>query len=219
MAMDKIMEGWRQYLNEGIDSRIQAQVDRFISNPELYITIRSFWGSYVEFMYTDAQGNILKDPKTGKMVGRVRMKYNANNQFDQCYGKDAWVVKNADAVGGMGSLLYELAIEHASKNGKGLMADRFSVTDEARTVWVKYSRRGDDIDKKQLDISKAHSEVPHKYPQLTADNPVDDCYQGSAIDHSGEEWHKDPLSSLYSKKGTPVTDMLPTSKLIIKNEN
>ena len=54
--MKLIMEGWRQYINEGIDSRIQAQVDKFIGDPELYITIRSFWGSYVEFMYTDAQG-------------------------------------------------------------------------------------------------------------------------------------------------------------------
>lgn len=216
--MKLIMEGWRQYLNEGIDSRIQAQVDKFISDPKLHITIRSFWGSYVEFMYTDAQGKFLRTPEIGTRLGRVRMKYNANNQYDQCYGKDAWVVKNADAAGGMGPLLYELAIEYASKNGQGLMADRFSVSDEAHAVWKKYARRGD-VDKKQLDISKAHSEVPNKYPQLTPDNPVDDCYQGSAVEHGGEEWHKDPLSSIYSKKGSPVTDMLPTSKIIIKNDN
>jgi len=216
--MDKIMEGWRRYLNEGIDPRIQAQVDRFINDPEKYITIRSFWGSYVEFMYTDAQGNILKDPKSGSKVGRVRMKYNVHNEYDQCYGKDAWIVKNADATGGMGPLLYEIAIEYASKNGQGLMSDRFQTSYEAHDVWKKYARRGD-IDKKQLDISKDVPGVPEKYPQLTPDEPVDDCYQGSAIAHSGEEWHKDPLSSLYSKDGTPVMDMLPTSKLIIKNQN
>ena len=207
------MENWRKYLNEGIDSRIQNQIDKFLANKDMYITIHTLWHSTKDIMYTDAEGNLLRSQDHKKM-GLVRMKYNVHKQYDNCLGEETWVVTNTNALEGMGPLLYEVAIEYASQNGNGLIADRYSISSDAHEVWSKYALRSD-VERKQLDISKAMPGVPEQYPQITPNEPDDDCYQGSAVKWSGKDWNKSPLSSIFSKNNTSVTDAI-SSKLIIK---
>jgi len=74
-------------------------------------------------------------------------------------GGGAWVVKSVEAAKGWGPLLYDIAIEWATKNGNGLAPDRFRVTENAYSVWHYY-------------LTKRGGDVSHK--------PISNCLQNSA---------------------------------------
>jgi len=131
-----------------------------------------------------------------------------------------YVVSWAKASSGWGPLLYEVAIEWASKNASGLAADRHSVSSDAETVWTKYAQRPD-IDSKQLDIDldkSAEGQLGKGFKfaidqgyisQLTPEDPTDDCVQISTLQQAGtEDWENSPLSQLYYKSSQEVTDAL-----------
>lgn len=52
----------------------------------------------------------------------------------------AWEVQSSEARRGFGPLLYVVAMEYASRGGKGLMPDRAESSDEAYAVWEKFLR-------------------------------------------------------------------------------
>lgn len=64
---------------------------------------------------------------------------------------NALSVSMSGASKGWGPLLYDVAIEYATKIAGGLIADRESVTSQAVRVWDYYLNRRSDVNHKQLD--------------------------------------------------------------------
>lgn len=195
--MKQLMENWRRFLNEGIDSRIQKQIDNLPDNVMILISDEESLG--VKISYESAEGS-------RPLFGEVEIE---NMGGGPCSG--AWKVMYASAEKGWGPLLYEVAIEWTSQNGGGLTSDRRSVSKKAAAVWDKYLKRTD-VSKNQLDTMNPELD------KLTPEDPSDDCVQNAAIKSSGEEnWMNDPLSKAYFKSSAEVMSALKEKgKLEIK---
>ena len=219
--MKLLFENWRQYLNEGIDPRIQKQLEMLLALPDVAIRLQStasggtegFLINYVRTGFRYPQPLTQKDTttrkdrkitKTGYPHGYVEV-FRARGDTGPCL--DSWVVSGTRAERGWGPLLYEVALEWASQNGGGLTPDRSTVSGHAQAVWNKYAARSD-VGRKQMDIdhtlhgTTVDGTALDQYPQLTPDIKVDDCYQSMAVDDAGAKWHESPLSKMYYK-GTP----------------
>ena len=197
--MKLILENWRKYLDVGIHPKIQNTLDSL--NDKIHVEIKQ-QGARIFIRYVLESGKSLE-----KELGQVSMMRNYNEQYGACLNDEegqVFSIQKTFAEAGFGVILYEIAIEWASQNGSGLVADRYEVSDDALAVWEKYITRGD-VKKDQLDIDKEPFYNPDGYPQLN-DDPKDDCYQKSAISSKGEKWHESPLSLLYSKDNTEVMD-------------
>lgn len=187
--MKQLMENWRKFINEGIDPRIQKQIDNLPDNIMILISDEESLG--VKFSYENTTG------EPSDVFGFVEIE---NMGGGPC--SDAWKVMYAMSQKGWGPLLYEVAIEWASQNGGGLTSDRRSVSKKAAAVWNKYLKRGD-VSKNQLDT------LDPELDKLTPDNPDDDCVQNAAVRSSGEEnWMNDPLSKAYFKSSAEVMSAL-----------
>ena len=91
-------------------------------------------------------------------------------------------------------MLYDIAMEWATQNANGLMADRASVEDEAKNVWDYYLNKRDDV--------QAH--------QVGDDN----CDQYVAIEDRGEDdWANSSLSKRYTKEPTTIKALEDAGKL------
>jgi len=173
------------------------------------------------------QGNTLwvrlagKDPKRGDsgplhLLGEVvaerdTEKHPCSNAFIVSWSK----VRES----GWGPMLYDLAMEYATSQGSGLMADRAMVSSDAFNVWQYYADQRGDVEKIQLDDAEDN---------LTPGDTADNCtqklvYKGT---HTGERWKgfdlndepwdprgkevllDNPLSKMYRSKGTPTMDQL-----------
>jgi hypothetical protein len=228
-----ILENWRRYLNEGIDPRIQKQIDGLLAfKPgKMGIVIKSN-GRFVQTRYARLEGEKMK----GEPYGKVDFAKANPNTDGKCF--DGWVVSLSGALSGWGPLLYEVALEWTSQNGGGLMADRNVVSGEAAAVWSKYAARSD-VATDQMDIAHGlaksgvkrygpRKEVPTRagptttrttsaddIPQLTPDNPDDDCEQNQAIKTAGPEgWMDTPHSKIYKKDTAEVMDTLQKAGLL-----
>ena len=178
-------------LTESIDPKIMRMIDK------------SEKAGYRIRLYNAGQGGsvTLTDPsqpainKTG--VGRVEWDRPEESSHGPCSQTKS--VRHSKSIDGFGPLLYDVAIEASG----GLMADRFEVSGEAEAVWSFYEANRDDVQVDQLDILDDYDE-----PQLTPDDPSDDCSQVPAHDMYKDGWMVSPLSKRFSKAGTPVIDEL-----------
>lgn len=235
--MKLLFENWRKYLNEGIDPRIQKQIDMLLALPDVAIKLqtRSAIGSAEGFRVTyvrtgkgtprtlTQKDSTVWNPeeekltKTGYPNGHIDI---FRDKYDVGECLDSWIVYGSAAEHGWGPLLYEVALEWASQNGGGLTSDRAIVSGDAQAVWDKYAARSG-VGAKQMDISHdlhgttIDGEDVEDYPQLTPDVPEDDCDQSIAIDNDGKQWHKSSLSKMYFK-GTPevMTALKEAGRLI-----
>jgi GNAT superfamily N-acetyltransferase len=102
---------------------------------------------------------------------------------------------------GVGAVLYDVAIEVATKLGKYLTCDRISVTDDAKSMW-RYYATSDDYEAFQMDTRKG---------DYTPDDKSDDCadyifHNDTNIDfHAPPQDYKDlfmasPFTKAYRKK-------------------
>jgi hypothetical protein len=132
---------------------------------------------------------------------------------------------------GWGPLLYDLAMEWASLEGRGgLMSGRSIVDPSAQAVWDKYATaRLSDVEAVQLDIKPEYLK-PNKdgsrsfwgTKQLTPDKPEDDCEQfitgehaKGIVDEEGVgDWQFSPLSRVYMKTDNEVTRTLSDLDLL-----
>ena len=211
--MKLIMENWRQYLNEGIDPRIQKRLEMLLTVPDLGVAVFGTDPAQITYVRIyDAESNDWATSRRGNEwghpSGKVSIRKTEQAHEGSCY--DGWVIETSAAKDGWGPLLYEVALEWASQNGGGLASDRAIVSGDARAVWDKYAARSD-VNIKQMDVDHKHKGGSHqfgyegwmkKYPQLTPDIPEDDCDQLIAIGNAGEKWHETSLSKMYSK-GSP----------------
>lgn len=219
--MKLLMENWRRFLTESIDSRIERMIDELEEVGFKIAIDKTSMGQSVwyDVMLVDEFGERLRG-------NNVRIKSNGANEFGECiYGSNAWYIASASSNEGVGPLLYDVAIELASQMGGGLMSGRYSVSDEAAAVWDKYDERGD-VDSEQLDIELAFRSNPHALAQLTPDDYTDDCIQDSAVNYALEDDDLDPwswsdrsLSRIFRKRSTPVMDELRKRKLLVMMKN
>jgi hypothetical protein len=216
------MESWRKYLNEGIDPRIQKQLDNLFALPDVGIavvdhprasTFKIFKYVRIEDAATQQFSDLKKDDSANPS-GAVEIMKMEEEQEGPCF--DGYMVAGSEAEKGWGPLLYEVALEWSSQNGGGLVADRWIVSHHAQAVWDKYGQRGD-VDQRQMDVSHEffpkHMD-PKNFPQLTPDVKADDCDQSLSLRKSGKGWHKDSKSKIY-RKDTPEVMKALGERLII----
>lgn len=102
---------------------------------------------------------------------------------------------------GIGAVLYDVAIEYATKIGSYLTCDRDSVSDEAKRMWRYYAMSAD-YEAMQLDTRSG---------DFTPENILDDCKQkifhrdtgipkGSDPNTYKEEFMASPFTKAYRKK-------------------
>ena len=179
--MKLILENWRQYLNEAAMG---------IGNlPERTVVVIEDVPAGVEIYYSD-----LGDPGRTDTYpyGKVRIERTSYKPEKDCDG--TWSVVTSDADSGWGPMLYDIAMEWATQNANGLMADRASVEDEAKNVWDYYLNKRDDV--------QAH--------QVGDDN----CDQYVAIEDRGEDdWENSSLSKRYTKEPTTIKALEDAGKL------
>lgn len=120
---------------------------------------------------------------------------------------DAWMVGGSWAVEGWGPLLYDVAIEWATMNAGGLIADRSSVSVDAEWVWRHYmEQRGGEVEAIQLD------DLNNKLTPQDEDN----CDQDVPMDYEGPNgWQDSPLSKTYKKPPTATNALKTIGKLVI----
>ena len=220
--MKLIMESWRRFLreHEEVDSRILTQIDRLLQWPQLNIRIEK-WKDKIIFQYV-IMGEDGKSErphhKTGYPVGAITIRRPESNREDRDYDglcTGGWIVETSNATKNMGPLLYDVAMEWASQNGSGLMADRNMVSRYARAVWDKYSQRPG-VEEIQLDIDHDVSGKMFKsLPRLTPEYLPDDCDQEVPVELYGDKWSHSPLSRLYRKNTAEVmTELERNGRLI-----
>ena len=111
-------------------------------------------------------------------------------ELGPCNG--AYKIGYANAGSGWGPMLYDLAMEWATSNGGGLIADRWTVSQSARKVWDYYLNNRSDVVAIQLD---------DRNNRLTPEDE-DNCDQ-TVIDDV--DWPDSPLSKVYRKPDDSTT--------------
>lgn len=119
---------------------------------------------------------------------------------------DGFLIQGTKAKSGWGPLLYDIAIEYASIEAGGLIPDRYTVSDDAKRVWLYYLRRRKDVSPTQLDDPQN---------DLTTQK-FDNCVQHSSIEDRGEEnWAVSPLSKIWTKKPETLRKLRSQGKIRI----
>lgn len=234
------MESWRRYvsLNEGLDSRIQKQLNNLLALENIGVAIDSTTGFAMQAKYVLIVDPQADPPKLHDMAfpgditpammasasDELEDDYYMNREKYELYGNvefykaqpsndgecyDGYIIMVTGAEQGWGPLLYEVALEWASQNGGGLTADRGIVSDKAMAVWAKYEKRGD-VDTKQMDIDHDSSGT-EEFPQLTPDKPKDDCDQGKAVAVAGKKWAETSISKMYYKPNPELITALKSA--------
>ena len=217
--MKELLTEWRKFINENyVDPRIQKQLDTLIDGGYA-IRIDLMSGASVRFKIVSQE----TPDKSQSGLGRIII---GRSEDDDGKCLDAWSIYSSQAKQnkGLGPLLYEIALEWASQNGGGLMADRSAVSDEALAVWDKYYRTRPEIKAKQLDVDLDRTDRHYDdgdieaadLQQITPDEPEDDCEQTSAVGDRGDYWDKSPLSKMYFKNNTEIMDTLEREGRLIK---
>lgn len=222
--MKQLMENWKRFLQEGIDPRIQKQIDALLAKPDAAIKIVGQMGSdrkrtnvRISYIRMNEDGTHMEtggdEEREGYAWGNIRA-METNPSAGDCMG--AMEINLSQATKGFGPLLYELTLEWASQNAGGLVSDRVSVSSDANQVWQKYSQRGD-VDVDQMDLTNMNTKE-FRLDQLTPDDESDDCEQESAYDANGEEWWRSPLSRAYKKKTFEVTQALESAGRLVRED-
>ncbi len=93
--------------------------------------------------------------EAGRLVGELGADRHWGD--NRCmYG--VYEVAGSEASGGYGPTMYDIAIEFATMNGSGLMADRNSVSRAAERVWTKYLLMRNDVEAIPLPPNKCEGE-------------------------------------------------------------
>ena len=167
-------------------------------------------GAHVEFYYGKADDPSVETGSEDGIGGQIDIyptgDRNPMGDFGLGECGEAWMVGGAAASHGWGPLLYDVAIEWATKNGGGLISDRGSVSNEAQRVWNYYMSSRGDVTAHQLD-DLANTRTP------TED---DNCSQGIArgtITGLNSFWWDSALSKRYTKPPTTMDTL--GKKLVI----
>jgi hypothetical protein len=174
---------------------------------DIIVTIRRD-GEYTRVFYA-----VVSDPEKeagsrSLANGAIGMIQAAGIGVGDCGG--AWMISNSEAASGWGPLLYDVAMEYATRDGGGLISDRNSVSAAARSVWDYYMKNRGDVTGIQMDDLKN---------TLTPEQE-DNCEQQSAsfndwaIPANTTDWTKSPLSKRWTKPPTTMNALRAAGKLV-----
>ena len=194
--MTLLREYIRELLTEGAKNLDDLETE------DLYIYINS-WpdGFMIE----------LGDESSPAVTGEIAVEKPGPRQARElgpCGG--AMMVSHSSATQGWGPLLYDLAMELATERAGGLIADRGSVSDEARAVWDYYLANRGDTTGIQLDDLKN---------TLTPEDG-DNCSQSVSRLSPGEmlafdnDWENSPLSKRWTKQPATLNALRAGKRLI-----
>lgn len=127
-----------------------------------------------------------------------------NKHDGPCGG--AFLVRDSIATRGWGPLLYDVAMEYATKHGSGLASHRGTVSVDARHVWLTYLKKRPDVKALQMTNLGDTKSYSHKQRPETKD----DCYQGGAL-----TWKQSPMSKRYVKKNNATTKALKAAGKLV----
>ena len=176
----------REYIRELLTERSGMRVAEDLPDG-IVVTVEDF-GKTAEIYYDSTS-----EPGSTDIYPFGRITINAPWPEGDCDG--AWNVTRADADSGWGPMLYDIAIEWATQNANGLMADRSSVEQEAENVWNFYLKNRKDV--------TAH--------QVGDEN----CDQ----DIVGDDLENSPLSKRYTKDPVLKNKILDLEKEILKRKS
>ena len=124
---------------------------------------------------------------------------------------EALMVSWANATSGYGPLLYDVAMEIATREAGGLVSDRTVVKPPAQKVWRYYlsnrSGEGGDVTVTQLDDEDNSLTYPENDPEGREPIDSDNCLQNiarSTITGLYDDFTDSPLSKLYKKQPTTL---------------
>ena len=162
-------------------------------------------GYEVEIYYGIAGNIFLRPEKKDLAYGSISIyDIQSDPEYGNCGG--AMMVGRSYAASGWGPLLYDVAIEWATQNAGGLIADRGSVSDEAQRVWSYYERNRDDVTAHQLD------DLENTLTPEDEDNCDQDIGR-STVTGMYDTWQDSQLSKRYTKP--PTTMEALGEKLVI----
>ena len=150
----------------------------------------------------------MEDPESG-IYGQITL-----NKVN-IYGKEphdcdgAWEITGSDAADGYGPLLYDVAVEIATKKGSGLVADRRSVSQSAERVWQYYLDNRSDVDVFQCDDPQ-NSLTPDDFDNLNQ------TFVKALTASKRQNWTDSPLSKRFSKKNTMIRELDSLGKFILE---
>ena len=202
--MNLLREYIRELLTESIDPKMMELIDRL---EEKGWKIKLMKDRVILF---NPAG--LGDPDVRVNQGTVG--WSTPDEYDfkglQGYGPclGANIIDTAYAAGGLGPVLYDVAIE--ASGDKGLASDRFSVSPDATNVWDYYMNNRPDVQIIQMDDRK-NSLTPDDGDNC--DQKVSTLDVGTKIKHG---WVDSSLSKVYKKAGTPVIDELERRGLLVR---
>jgi len=167
-------------------------------------------GAHVEIYYGKADDPSIETGSEDGIGGQIDIyptgDRNPMGDFGLGECGEAWMVGGAAASHGWGPLLYDVAIEWATKNGGGLISDRGSVSDDAQGVWNYYMNSRGDVTAHQLD-DLANTRTP------TEDDNCQQDIARSTVTGQYSFWWDSALSKRYTK---PPTTMNSLGKKLIE---
>ncbi len=161
--MKLILENWNKFLNE-------AAMGMDDLPPDTVVVVNERKNSETEIYYSSLSEMGSTDTKP---YGRIIIE--APFPEGTCDG--AWNVANSDADQGWGPMLYDIAIEWATQNANGLMADRSSVEQEAENVWNFYLKN-----RKELTTENGE---PYTYKGSKFKKSMEDLYKKQMDNYAG----------------------------------
>jgi len=173
--------------------------------------------NYVNIYYGDRDYPEDSVPRqySGKPWGRVTLG-KTYESIGECDG--AMKIGNAMVASGWGPLLYDVAMEYATQNANGLIADRDGVSPMARAVWRYYlEKRVPTGEVKAYQLDDLINTLT--YPPEDGRMPIesDNCSQDVAKYMGGaDHWVDSPLSKRYTKEPDTMEALAKAGKLVIR---
>jgi len=198
--MNLLREYIRELLTEGAKNLDDLEAE------DLYIYINRWDGGFMIELGDEESPAVTGEISVDK-PSRSRDTHSRPGDPGPCGG--AMMVSHSSATQGWGPLLYDLAMELATETAGGLIADRGSVSEEARAVWDYYlANRGDTTGIQLDDLNNT----------LTPEDE-DNCSQQVAIsDEQGnrmsKDWKDNPLSKRWTKQPTTLNALRAGKRLV-----
>jgi len=179
----------RNILLEGLRFEEDLMILNHPKSPTLYLLCDANWEIAVE------RGNLDKEKFfETNMLAMIQVKPPRNGECNY-----AMEIKKSGAIEGYGPTLYDCVMELTD----GIINDRQSVSDAAKTVMDRYRHGRPDVEKKLLDNIEDTKTYP-RTPDTSDDcTPGDMVYYEDGVAH-GQRWEDDPLSYSYNKPLSPT---------------
>jgi len=167
--------------------------------PDDVVVVRKSDGNAISIYYGKAD-----DPSDDEVrpFGSIDIGLANEKNWGPC--GNTWMVLMSMASEGWGPLLYDVAMEHATMTGGGMISDRGDVSPDAHKVWNYYLGKRGEVEAHQLDDLEN---------TLTPDIEEDNCDQAVAGEH-GDDWRESPLSKRYTKSPSTISQLGAMGKLV-----